>query len=54
MDIIKLDEFDSEDWSSLLRDQPQFADKCDMWDEFNGKDWSRILSYQPQFAEKRK
>ena len=27
MDIIKLDEFDSEDWSELLANQPQFAEK---------------------------
>ena len=54
MDIIKLDEFDSEDWSWLLRHQPQFAEKCEKWDEFNGKEWSFLLRYQPQFAEKRK
>ena len=27
MGIIKLDEFDSEDWRELLEKQPQFAEK---------------------------
>ena len=54
MDIIKLDKFNSSDWSGLLQDQPQFAEKCDRWDEFCGTDWSELLRKQPQFAEKRK
>ncbi len=40
------------DWSELLSEKPQFADKCDfkLLDDDN---WQRLLKKQPQFAEKR-
>ncbi len=40
-----------DDWSFLLRHQPQLADKCD-WTKLDGGDWRYLLSYQPQFADK--
>ena len=48
-------ELDGRDWSRLLRNQPQFADKCDKcdkWDEFGGVEWRSLLCKQPQFADK--
>jgi hypothetical protein len=39
------------DWVSLLKEQPQFADKCD-WSKLDGNNWAYLLRYQPQFADK--
>ena len=50
--------FDSWDWSNLLKSQPQFADKCteyNGWNELNEFDswnWCNLLKSQPQFADK--
>ena len=42
-------------WVRLLKDSPQFLDRCDAnngWSGFNGYDWQVLLSKQPQFAAK--
>lgn len=38
-------------WVELLKDSPQFADKCSAmngWKQFNGTEWQTLLSAQPQ------
>ena len=46
------EKLDGGNWSQLLIEQPQFADKCNKWDEFDSDDWRVLLSEQPQFADK--
>ena len=51
----KWGEFDADDWSYLLAEQPQFEDKCDEyggWRKFETDHWSLLLEVQPQFEEK--
>ncbi len=43
---------DGDDWAKLLRNQPQFADKCD-WLKLSDKNWDDLLESQPQFADRR-
>ena len=40
------------EWRNLLKEYPQFADKCDKWNEFTTCDWINILRLQPQFSNK--
>ena len=44
--------FTASQWCSILKAQPQFADKCDKWDRFDASGWSRLLVSQPKFADK--
>ena len=37
------------EWSELLREQPQFADKCD-WANLEEEEWDSLSEEQPQFA----
>ena len=37
-------------WSSLLREQPRFADRCD-WNKLDGRDWAYLISRRPELAE---
>ena len=49
-----LADFSSYEWHSILRKQPQLADKCD-WtalDDLDDLAWRRLLEEQPQFADK--
>lgn len=38
---------DGEGWSNLLRNQPQFADKCD-WGKLNIENWATLIAKQPE------
>lgn len=49
---IVLESYDGKDWAGLLREHPEFADKCD-WSKLTDEDWSTLLEKQPQFADKR-
>ena len=40
-----------DDWSYVLSNHPQFADKCP-WDKLAGRNFSYLLSNQPQFADR--
>ena len=44
------DQLNGENWSWLLRCQPQFADIC-AWDKLDGWAWCNLLHYQPQFVD---
>ena len=50
-DWSKLDSLDTQHWSELLCDQPQFADKCDKWHEFRKNEKEALLDAQPQLAK---
>ena len=39
------------DWVYLLRQQPQFADKCD-WPKLDAFDWRKLIELRPEFVEK--
>ncbi len=43
--------FTVEDWATILKQHPQFADKCTIWD-FSTSDWREILEISPQLIEK--
>lgn len=38
------------DWANLLREYPQFANKCD-WKKLNWYDWDYLLKRQPQLKK---
>ena len=46
------EEFDTEDWSWLLKSQPQFINLCKCLDKFTALDWRYLLKFQPQFIDK--
>ena len=50
---MQLDLLNGENWSWLLREQPQFADNCD-FSLLEDNDWDFLLEKQPQFADKRR
>ena len=39
-------------WLDLLRERPEFADKCNKWSKFDARMWEWLLIKQPQFADK--
>ena len=39
------------DWSHLLQQQPQFADKCD-WSKLDGTEWARLLVARPELTDR--
>ncbi len=51
LDIV-LESYDGKDWADLLREHPEFADKCD-WSKLNDENWASLLQTQPQLAKYR-
>jgi len=49
----ELNKLDGWDWSYLLREQPQLADRCD-FSKLSGWDWSWLLCEQPQLKRFKK
>jgi len=46
-----LDSFSGGDWMMLVRDQPQFAERCP-WERLSGSDWMFLIRDSPQFADR--
>ena len=42
---------DGGNWSDLLQERPEFADKCD-WSKLDGGNWSDLLRKHPRLADK--
>ena len=49
---IALEFYDGKAWADLLREHPEFADKCD-WSKLNDENWASLLQAQPQLAKYR-
>ena len=43
---------DSWSWMEILREHPEFADKCQRWNDFSDYDWLWLEEYQSQLVDK--
>lgn len=46
--LVPWENFSAEDWYRLLKEQPQFADRCPKFGEFTPENWCYILSAHPE------